>query len=158
MNEPSVLDAIGLVNTNEMIPSPVGKEVFREKILETQDAMLAMTDHHIDPPVEHFFAPGMYGRQMRIDKGVTIVGKIHVHAHINIISEGVIDVLTETGAIRYEAPITFVSDPLTKRFVKAVEDTIWTTIHATNETDLEKIEAELIMTDYDDLLISGGDE
>lgn len=131
-----------------MLPSPVSKETFRDMVFKAQNIMLDDVDNHVDPPVEHYFAPGMYGRQMCIDKGVTIIGKIHKHAHINIISKGVIDVITEFGAVRYEAPITFVSEPLTKRCVRAVEDTIWTTIHATNETDLEKIEDEVIMTDY----------
>jgi len=143
-----VLDTLGEVKTNVMIPSPVSKEEFRERLFEAQDVMLEMVEHHVDPSVEHYFAPGMYGRQMHIEKGVTIVGKIHRHAHINIISKGIIDVLTEFGAIRYEAPCAFVSEPLTKRFVKAIEDTIWMTVHATNETDLEKIEEEIIIINY----------
>ncbi len=43
----------------------------------------------------------------------------------------------------YEAPVTFVSKVGTKRAVYAEEDTIWTTIHITNETDTDKVEDAL---------------
>jgi hypothetical protein len=37
-----------------------------------------------------------------------------------------------------------VSEPGTKRAVYAETDVVWTTIHPTEETDLEKIEEEVI--------------
>jgi hypothetical protein len=44
-----------------------------------------------------------------------------------------------------------VSRPGTKRVGYAHEDTIWTTIHATEETDMEKVEKELIAADYEEI-------
>ena len=48
-----------------------------------------------------------------------------------------------------------------KRVVRALEDTIWTTVHLTeftSEEELSKIEAEVIAPTYDDLgLISSVD-
>ena len=40
--------------------------------------------------------------------------------------------------------------PGTKRAVYAHPDVVWTTIHLTNETDLDKIEAEVIAPTYQD--------
>lgn len=122
----------------------------RTKILHLQESMLA-DEMHVECPVTHTFAPGVYAREMLIPKGTVIVGKIHKHAHVNIISKGKASVMTEFGPMQIEAPHTFVSQPGTKRVVVALEDVIWTTIHPTMETDLEKIEDEVIAKSYDEI-------
>ena len=53
-------------------------------------------------------------------------------------------VWTEDGMREVAAPFTMVSRPGTKRVGYALEDAVWTTVHATTETDLAKLEAELI--------------
>ena len=141
---------------NKLIKNHESKEVFREKILKLQDCMIDMKENHIEPKLDHFFAPGMYARQMTIEAGTTIVGKIHRHAHVNIISKGRIEVSTEFGRAVYEGPYTFVSEPGTKRCVHAITDTIWTTIHAVESEDLEEIEKQVIAEDYNLLKIEGG--
>lgn len=123
----------------------------REKILRLQDEMLKAVDHHVDCPVRHIFAPGLYAREMFIPKGTVIVGKIHKHAHVNTISKGKCSVMTEFGPREIEAPHTFVSDVGTKRVVVALEDVIWTTYHPSNETDLTKLEDEIIAKSYDEI-------
>jgi quercetin dioxygenase-like cupin family protein len=118
-----------------------------------QEQMIAMPDElKIDPPVTHHFAPGQYARQMDIPAGTVIIGKIHKHAHVNVISKGTGYVATEFGKQAYAAPMTFISEPGTKRAVYAETDTVWTTVHVTNETDLVKIEDEIIAPSYDALL------
>jgi hypothetical protein len=60
-------------------------------------------------------------------------------------------VKTETeGDRELTGPLTMVSPPGTKRAVYAVTDAVWTTIHLTNETDLEKIEGEVIAPTFED--------
>jgi hypothetical protein len=139
------------------LPVTEKQQEFREKIFSFQDAMTSMIENNPEAegqaPVNHFFAPGVYSREMLIPIDTVIVGKIHKHAHINIISKGIIDVATELGTVRYVAPITFVSDALTKRCVYAITDTIWTTVHATDKTDINEIEDEIIAKSYD--LIEG---
>lgn len=137
---------------NHPLEMPLSKDEFRSAIFDLQEYMLTeLKENHIEPEIKHFFSDGTYGREMTILAGTVIVGKIHKHSHINVISKGIIDVWTEYDRVRYEAPITFVSKPLTKRLVKAVEDTVWTTIHVTDETDLDKIEKEVIAETYDGL-------
>lgn len=102
-------------------------------------------------PLQHFHAPGTYGRQIILKKMNWAIGKIHRHAHLNFVIAGKALVLTEDGLMVITAPYTFVSTVGAKRFVMALEDTIWATVHATNETDLGKIEADVIATDYDTL-------
>lgn len=125
----------------------------RAQILQLQDLMKAEFTEpwEQDFPVEHIFAPGLYARQMTIPKGGVIIGKIHRHAHINTVSKGRVWVVTEFGKDEIIAPVTFVSQPGTKRVVVAQEETIWTTYHPTEETDLEKIENSVIAPTYEAL-------
>lgn len=104
-----------------------------------------------DFPLLHTFAPGLYARQMTIPKGGIIIGKIHRHAHVNTISKGKVWVVTEFGKEEITGPVTFVSQPGTKRVVVAQEETIWTTYHPTEETDLAKIEEYVIAPSYEAL-------
>lgn len=125
----------------------------REEIVNLEKIMTDMSDGtEMDNfPVSHYFAPGAYAREMFIPKDSTIIGKIHKHAHLNILSFGKVTVATEEGTIVIEAPHTFTSLPGTKRAVYAIEDTLWTTIHVTDETDLEKIEEEVIAPSFEAL-------
>lgn len=104
-----------------------------------------------DVPIRHIFAPGVYAREMSLPQGVVVVGKIHRYANINIISKGTVRVITEHGPVEMTAPCTFVGEVGVKRVIYAVEDTIWTVVHITDETDLAKIEDEVIAKSYDEL-------
>ena len=112
----------------------------------------------VEIPPKHYFAKGLYAREITIPKGTLLTGKIHKTEHLNIISKGDISVLTEDGPKRVQAPFTMVSRPGTKRVGYAHEETVWTTIHATTETDLEKLEADLIATDYEAFDLLGAKE
>ncbi len=105
----------------------------------------------LDELTTHHFAPGVYARELFIPKGVVLTGKIHKTEHINIVSQGKIAVATEDGQKIIEAPCIFVSKPGTKRAGYALEDTTWITIHVTEETDLMKIEQQVIATDHGEI-------
>lgn len=100
----------------------------------------------------HHFAPGQYAREIELPAGKVVIGKIHKHAHVNVISKGKVLVFTEgEGVLELKAPITFISSPGTKRVVYALWDTVWTTVHVTDKTDLAEVEDEIIASSYDDL-------
>lgn len=105
-----------------------------------------------DVEIIHHFAPGVYAREMRVPAGVMLTGKIHRYAHLNIMSEGDATIVKEDGKVRVQAPFTFISAPGTKRAFYSHSATVWTTIHPTDETDLEKLESELIAENYEDLI------
>lgn len=123
----------------------------REKLYLMQKGIAELP--HVDCQLKHVFAPGVYARTIFIPKNTVMVGKIHRHAHINILSQGVVSVLTESGGVeRLVGPLTMVSEPGTKRGLFAHSDTVWTTIHLTDSTDLEVIEDEVIAKTYEDFL------
>lgn len=115
----------------------------REKVFAIED-LIRRELEPIEFQVKNHFSKGLYARELFIPKGTVLTGKIHKHENFNIMSSGELSVLTEDGIKRVKAPFTIVSPPGTKRIAYAHEDTVWTTIHPTDETDLEKIEAHFI--------------
>jgi hypothetical protein len=96
----------------------------------------------------HHFAEGIYGRELRIPKGALLTGKMHKQQHLNFLVKGEITVWTEQGMKRLKAPQVIVSQPGCKRVGFAHEDTIWITVHASHQTDLAALEAELIEPEF----------
>lgn len=104
-------------------------------------------------PLREHFAPGLYSREIFMAAGKCVIGKIHKHAHMNVISKGRCVVYTEDGEKLLEAGDTFVSLPGTKRTVLCLEDVLWTTVHAnpTDSTDSAWIESQLIAPSFEAL-------
>jgi len=128
----------------------IPKSEVRDYIARIEEAMKDGVE--IDIPVNHHFSHGVYAREMVVPKGVLLVGKIHKFKNLNIMSKGEISVLSIDGCVKMQAPFTFVGSPGSKRLFYMHEDTVWTTIHGTSETDLEKIESEFIAKNYEELL------
>jgi len=96
---------------------------------------------------EHQFSPGMYMRKLFRPAGTLIVGKVHKEPHFFLCVKGEIIAWTESGMKRLQAGDVIESKPGTKRVTLAVTDAIGITIHRTDKTDLDEIEAELIEPD-----------
>lgn len=105
----------------------------------------------IEIPLKHYFSRGVYAREISISAGTFIIGKIHKHENMNILSKGYVSVLSTDGVVKLKAPCTFVASKGVKRVIYAHEDSVWTTIHGTWQTDLEKIEREFIAISYDEV-------
>ena len=99
----------------------------------------------------HHFSEGVYVREFHMDKGIVVVGKIHRHNHIAMLIKGKAIVNSEQGKLKINAPHIWSSKAGEKRAVYAEEDCIFVTIHPTYETDLEKIEEEVIAPNYEAL-------
>lgn len=134
----------------------------RERICEFEDMMRQVpgVQHGDSMPLKHSFAPGIYVREIFIPKDSVVVGKIHRHEHPNFLMSGKVKVVTEGAGIQIlEAPMSIISPAGTKRVVHALEDTVWITVHATNSTNLDEIEKEVIVEsfdEYDQELLDGG--
>jgi len=66
---------------------------------------------------------------------------------MNILLKGSLTVATEDGIQLMKAPCVLKSMPGTKRIGYFHEDSSWITVHPTEETDLEKIEQQVIVPD-----------
>jgi len=118
----------------------------REQIERLQAEMVQMPQ--ADLQTEHYFSEsGMYCRKVFRPAGTLIVGKVHKHHHLFLCAMGEIIAWTENGMKRLQAGDVVESKPGTKRVTLAVTDAIGVTIHRTDKTDLDEIEAELVEPD-----------
>ena len=120
----------------------------RARVLAMESAMLAMPEHHITIEPVHRFAQGLYAREVTLPAGTTATGMIHGQEHICIISKGRALVVIEGGTQEIAAPATMIVPRGTKNCVHALEDTVWTTIHATEARTPEEAEATLILPHF----------
>lgn len=130
-----------------------GRAASREGIVHVEGMLRAMggdgersdTFHLV-----HRFANSVYAREITLPAGSLVVGKIHKHGHLNVITKGRVAVVTEDGVEEFLAPHTFISKAGTKRLVFAFEETVWTTFHGTELTDPTQVEEEIICKTFAD--------
>jgi len=131
-----------------------------EEDILTLDGVLIGKESEELCPVVHSFGDNCYIRQIFMPKGTLLVSKIHKVTHPYFVMTGKASVATEDGVEIIQAPFQGITEAGTKRALYIHEDMVWITVHVTNETDLEKIESEIIAKDfneYDSLLDSLND-
>jgi quercetin dioxygenase-like cupin family protein len=106
-------------------------------------AMLPQTDLGI----KHHFSDGVYAKQMHLPKGHQAVSHRHAYSHLSVLASGVAIVKTDDTEITYTAPACIEIAAGVKHAITALEDVTWFCIHATNETDIKKIDQVLIKED-----------
>lgn len=106
----------------------------------------------VEIPVRHCFGNKVYVREMVAPKGSIIIGKMHKYKQVNIVVKGDISVLTEDGWKRMTAGEMFESPAGIKRAGFTHEDTVWTTICGTEETDIDKMDDTLTIGSYQEYL------
>jgi quercetin dioxygenase-like cupin family protein len=129
--------------------------VSRDQIERLQAEMSLMPQAELT--TEHSFSLGMYMRKVFRPAGTLIVGKVHKEPHFFLCAKGEIIAWTENGMKRLQAGDVVESKPGTKRVTLAVTDAIGITIHRTDKTDLDEIEAELIEPDTTALFDANND-
>jgi hypothetical protein len=128
-------------------PKPEG---IREPDLNHHEQVALIVEHmkgmtQTECPVTHRFAPGVYLREIFMPADTVVIGKIHKTEHFNIILSGACLLVHEDGRREeLRAPCTFISKAGVQKVLYIIEDTVWQTVHVTPETDLARLEAELI--------------
>ena len=148
-----------LVTENEVSQDFTGK-IYKaqSRLLDCGSAYVGEEFDKINPSV-HTFADGMYIRQITMPAGQIIVSKIHGQTHPYFILKGDVSVMTEDGVKRYKAPYSGITEAGTNRVLYTHEDTVWTTVQRTNETDLDKIEEDVMIKETDmDFIAEEGSE
>ena len=123
----------------------------RRKISRLIDVMKDMPQ--TECPVTHRFEDGLYIREIFMPEDTYVIGKIHTAEHWNIILTGCVTVITATSKETFKAPHTFISGAGVQKIVYMHTDCIWQTLHVTDKTDLDEIEKDVIVEDYDQLEI-----
>jgi hypothetical protein len=139
---------------NEVIrKTEISTDDFRDMIVAFEEKMKSSEGAMIGDcyPLKHSFGSGCYVREISVPAGQIVVTKIHKIDHPCFIMKGVCSVLTERGVEKLVAPMHFITKAGTKRIVYVHEDAVWVTVHVTDETDLEKIEEQVIAKSFDEL-------
>jgi hypothetical protein len=94
-----------------------------------------------DCPVVHRFGPGIYIREVTIPADTFSIGHRQTTTHLNIMLAGRVTMVNEDGShTELAAPQTFVTGP--GRKIGYIHETmVWQNVYATDETDVEKLEA-----------------
>ena len=98
----------------------------------------------IDIGIQHHFSDGLYAKQMHIPKGYAAGMHKHEYSHLSILSKGRVIVRTDEYNKEYIAPVCIDIKAGLNHTIEALEDAIWFCIHATEETDITKIDEVLI--------------
>lgn len=94
--------------------------------------------------MKHSFAKGIYIREITMAAGLLIISKTHKYSHAAFLMKGKVSVLDPTGPVLRQAPEHWITPAGTKRALYIHEEAVWVTVHATELTDLEDIEDEII--------------
>ena len=117
-----------------------------EKDAQLDELEVAMSKlPRVEIPVVNRFVEGMYIREVTIPEGAILTSMTHKTEHPFVISKGTIMVTSDNeGSVVYEAPYTGITKPHTRRALRALTETVWTTFHLTDETDVDKICDEIL--------------
>ena len=117
--------------SKEIEISTNGQDI-NEKIDELEVALLANFEM-ANCPLKHEFVPGMYMRQITMDKGQKITSLIHKTYHPYFILKGEVKVFSENeGTKILKAGDWGITTPNTRRVLYIQQDTIWVTCHPTS--------------------------
>lgn len=107
----------------------------------------AMAQHpQVEQPVTHHFNEGQYAREIFNPKGSLIITKTHKQGNFSFVPRGRLVVITEDGQKELKGGQWFATKPGTKRFIYALEDTVFVTVHPNpdNCQDLQVLESRII--------------
>lgn len=117
-----------------------------------QAECIIATGEPVEMPLTHRFTDGMYIREIFMPAGTILTSKIHKTNHPFVVSKGKCIVYDGNKLETISAPHTGITEPNTRRLLYIEEDTIWTTFHITDKTDVDEIEKEIIQEHNNEML------
>jgi len=131
----------GVANFNTDVSQKEPEASLTEKL---EDVMLGHDQVKITE--RHIFSEGMYCKEIIIPKGTLAIGHAHTGDFMQAITKGKMIMYAEgQPPMIAKAPFIGVGLPFKRKVGYALEDTVWATFHATDETDIQKLEDELVV-------------
>lgn len=98
----------------------------------------------------HYFAPGIYAREIVVPAGIVITGAQHQTKYLAVLSKGSVSVWQEgdaTKATLLTAPMTVVSEVGARRIGVVHEEMIWTDFfpNPDDDRDVDRIMERLVI-------------
>ena len=97
----------------------------------------------IDFSPEHFFSEGVYAKKWTIPANTQVSSHKHIYDHMSVLAIGHVTVTVDGDTVEYTAPAVLDIKKNLMHTIRAYEDSVWFCIHATSETDIDKIDIYL---------------
>lgn len=121
-------------------------DVVEDRTGELERLMLEMPQAECQ--TNHYFGPGIYIREAVMPAGAVVLGHRHRSEHMCALHHGKIALIVGADKQVIEAPAIWTSDAGRKVFL-VIEDAVLQNIYATSETDIDKLEEQLVeKTDF----------
>lgn len=129
---------IARINPDAFLPTRKQMDKFQE---------MASQYPQFEPETHHYFSEGMYCREVVQPAGSCVIGKEHIKPHFFVLTDGEMTIVGEGYRKKVKAPYVLVAKGGDKRALYAHIKSVYITVHKTDKTDLDEIEAELIKED-----------
>lgn len=90
--------------------------------------------------IVHHFSSGLYAKETLIPAGVRLTQHKHGYDHLSILASGTAVVEVDGEATKYTGPACLTIKAGSAHEVTAITDVVWFCLHATEETDPEKVD------------------
>ena len=95
--------------------------------------------------INHHFSAGVYAKETLIPAGHVLVQHKHKFSHLSILASGSIELMVDGERKIIHAPACLTIEADKHHGVKSLTDVVWYCIHATECTDLDKVDEVLIV-------------
>lgn len=97
-----------------------------------------------DLKILHHFGGGVYAKETEIPAGQILSQHVHKHDHLSILGSGSAVVRVDGESRRVDGPACILIEAGKVHSVESLTDVVWFCIHATEETDPQKVDHTLI--------------
>lgn len=98
----------------------------------------------IDFKIKHHFCHHTYAKEMRLDAGNSVETHKHIYDHFALLGAGRAAVEIDGNVTVHDGPSILTVKAGKMHRITAISDITWYCVHATDETDPEKVDAVLI--------------
>jgi mannose-6-phosphate isomerase-like protein (cupin superfamily) len=94
--------------------------------------------------LRHHFGGGTYIKETLIPAHKILTQHVHEHDHLSVLCMGEARVTVENESVVYRGPCVIKIDAGHAHKVESLTEVIWLCVHATDETDPDKVDAEVV--------------
>lgn len=94
--------------------------------------------------ITHHFVGGLYAKETHIPAGIKLSQHVHKYDHLSALMKGSVMVEVDGKGEVHVAPKLLTIKAGKAHEVTAITNVVWACLHATDETDAEKIDHTLI--------------
>lgn len=107
----------------------------------------------ITPETKHHFAKGIYAKESFIPADSMVMQHNHTYDHISILAVGSVELVVDDVKTVIHGPACLTIEAKKHHGIKALTDTVWYCIHASNCTNEDEVDNTIIEPSNNDQVI-----